>query len=51
MDIHAPNELLLYEALALALTLASFDHRVQLLLNPTTYGQLLAKNTRGSGMM
>lgn len=51
MDIHAPSELLLYEALALALTLVSFDHRVQLLLNPTTYGQLLAKNTRVSGMI
>lgn len=51
MDIHAPSELLLYEALALALTLASFDHQVQLLFRPSTYGQLLAKGSRVVGMI
>lgn len=51
IDIQASDELLLYEALALALTLASFDHQVQLLLRPSTYSQLLIKNGRIIGML
>ena len=46
-----PTELACYEGCALALTLATFGHQVQLYLDSAVFGVLLAPDSRLHGMI
>lgn len=49
--IQCQSELAIYEALALALTLATFEHQVQLYFDTASFGALLAEDSRTAGML
>lgn len=49
--LSTPTELSCYEGMALALTMATFDHSVQLYLQTPVYGLLLQENSRLQGMI
>lgn len=46
-----PKELILYEGMALALTLASFDHKVQLFVDRRVFAVLVQPSSRAFGMI
>ncbi len=45
------QELVCYEAMSLAMTLATFDYQVQLLCEPQSFGVLINPNNRIYGML
>ncbi len=45
------QELVCYEAMSLAMTLATFDYQVQLLCEPQSFGMLINPNHRIYGML
>lgn len=49
--LQTPTELATYEGAALALTLASFEHEVQLYLDSSVFGLLMQPNSRLHGMV
>lgn len=51
LTISSDTPLQCYEAMALALTLATFDHKVQLWLSNTTFDILLDPTSRFTGMI
>ncbi len=49
--LQSSNELICYEAVSLAMTLATFDYHVQLLCEPNSFSLLLNANNRICGML
>lgn len=49
--LHTPTEMASYEGCALALTLATFGHKVQLYLDAPVFGFLMQPNSRLQGMI
>ncbi|MBS9779419.1 MAG: hypothetical protein KGV51_02215 [Moraxellaceae bacterium] len=49
--LQSSNELICYEAVSLAMTLATFDYHVQLLLEIDSFSLLLNANNRICGML
>ena len=51
IQLHTPTESASYEGCALALTLATFGHEVQLLLDASVFGLLMQSESRLHGMI
>lgn len=51
INIDSKTELQCYEAAALALTLATFDHNIQLWISNSAFDVLLNANSRFTGMI
>ena len=51
IQLRTPTEMLSYEGCALALTLATFGHEVQLYLDAPVFGLLMQSDTRLHGMI
>lgn len=51
LKIKSNQELICYEAISLAMTLATFDHQVQVWLTAPTFNVLLDPNSRLTGMV
>ncbi len=51
IKLHTPTELASYEGCALALTLATFGHEVQLYLDAPVFGLLMQPKSRLQGMI
>jgi tRNA 2-thiouridine synthesizing protein C len=51
IQLHTPTEAASYEGCALALTLATFGHEVQLFLNAPVFGLLMQSDSRLHGMI
>ena len=49
--LHTPTEMASYEGCALALTLATFGHEVQLYLDAPVFGFLMQSESRSHGMI
>ena len=51
IQLHTPTEAASYEGTALALTLATFGHEVQLFLDAPVFGLLMQSDSRLHGMI
>ncbi|WP_435978585.1 hypothetical protein [Psychrobacter sp. DM4] len=51
IQLRTPTEMASYEGCALALTLATFEHEVQLYLDASVFGLLMQPKSRLHGMM
>ena len=51
IQLHTPTEAASYEGCALALTLATFGHEVQLFLDAPVFGLLMQSDSRLHGMI
>lgn len=51
IQLRTPTEMASYEGCALALTLATFDHQVQLYLDAPVFGLLMQPKSRLHGMI
>ncbi|PKH79269.1 hypothetical protein [Psychrobacter sp. 4Bb] len=51
IQLHTPTEAVSYEGCALALTLATFGHEVQLFLDAPVFGLLMQSDSRLHGMI
>ena len=51
IQLHTPTEAASYEGCALALTLATFGHEVQLFLDAPVFGLLIQSDSRLHGMI
>ena len=51
IQLHTPTEMASYEGCALALTLATFGHEVQLYLDAPVFGLLMQPKSRLHGMI
>ncbi len=49
--LSSPHELICYEAISLAMTLATFDYQVQLLCEASVFGVLMNPHSRIHGML
>ncbi len=51
IQLDSANELLCYETVSLAMTLATFEHQVQMVCHPKTFSVLLNTGSRIYGMI